>query len=45
MECEQGFTTSFPLSALLDDYVLMAHAVEGRPLPSEHGGPVRLLVP
>jgi len=45
MECEQGFTTSLPLSALVDDDVLVAHTYDGRPLPAEHGGPVRMLVP
>ena len=45
MECEQGFTTSLPLAPLLDDDVLIAHSVDGRPLPAEHGGPVRMLVP
>jgi DMSO/TMAO reductase YedYZ molybdopterin-dependent catalytic subunit len=45
MECEQGFTTSLPIEALQDDDVLLAHTVDGAPLPSEHGGPVRMLVP
>lgn len=45
MECEQGFTTSLPYEALLDEDVLLAHSVEGQPLPLEHGGPVRMLVP
>jgi DMSO/TMAO reductase YedYZ molybdopterin-dependent catalytic subunit len=45
MECEQGFTTSLPLDALLDEDVLLAHEYEGAPLPPEHGGPVRMLVP
>jgi DMSO/TMAO reductase YedYZ molybdopterin-dependent catalytic subunit len=45
MECEQGFTTSLPISALLEDHVMLAHTYEGRPLPAEHGGPVRMLVP
>jgi DMSO/TMAO reductase YedYZ molybdopterin-dependent catalytic subunit len=45
MECEQGFTTSLPIQALRDDDVLLAHTVEGAPLPDEHGGPVRMLVP
>lgn len=44
LECEQGFTTSLPLSALLDDDVLLAHSADGAPLSSEHGGPVRMLV-
>jgi DMSO/TMAO reductase YedYZ molybdopterin-dependent catalytic subunit len=45
MECEQGFTTSLPLAALRDDDVLLAHSADGAPLSSEHGGPVRMLVP
>ncbi len=45
MECAQGFTTSLPYDALRDDDVLLAHTVEGAPLPPEHGGPVRMLVP
>ncbi|HYK92827.1 MAG TPA: molybdopterin-dependent oxidoreductase [Thermoplasmata archaeon] len=45
MQCEQGFTTSLPLDALLDDDVLIAHTYDGQPLPAEHGGPVRMLVP
>jgi DMSO/TMAO reductase YedYZ molybdopterin-dependent catalytic subunit len=45
MECEQGFTTSLPLDTLLEGDVLVAHTVEGAPLPPEHGGPVRMLVP
>jgi DMSO/TMAO reductase YedYZ molybdopterin-dependent catalytic subunit len=45
MECEQGFTTSLPLEALVDDDVLIAHMYDGLPLPPEHGGPVRMLVP
>jgi DMSO/TMAO reductase YedYZ molybdopterin-dependent catalytic subunit len=45
MECEQGFTTSLPYAALRDEDVLLAHTVEGAALPTEHGGPVRMLVP
>ena len=45
MECEQGFTTSLPIEPLQDTDVLVAHTVEGAPLPAEHGGPVRMLVP
>jgi DMSO/TMAO reductase YedYZ molybdopterin-dependent catalytic subunit len=39
------YTTNLPLEALLDDDVLLAHSVLGKPLASEHGGPVRLVVP
>jgi DMSO/TMAO reductase YedYZ molybdopterin-dependent catalytic subunit len=45
LECEQGFTTSLPVDALRDEDVLLAHTVEEAPLPAEHGGPVRMLVP
>ncbi|MGA3021620.1 MAG: molybdopterin-dependent oxidoreductase [Thermoplasmata archaeon] len=45
LECEQGFMTSLPYEAARDDDVLIAHSVEGGPLPPEHGGPVRALVP
>lgn len=39
------YTTNLPLEALLDDDVILAHSVLGKPLPPEHGGPVRLVVP
>lgn len=45
MECAQGFTTSLPLEAMVEDDVLIAHSVDHAPLPLEHGGPVRMLVP
>jgi DMSO/TMAO reductase YedYZ molybdopterin-dependent catalytic subunit len=40
-----GFTTSLPLSALLDDDVLLTWEHDGAPLASEHGYPLRALVP
>lgn len=40
-----GYTTNLPLEALLDDDVIIAHTVFGEPLPHEHGGPVRIVVP
>jgi len=40
-----GYTTNLPLTALLDDDVLIAHSVLGTPLSIEHGGPARLIVP
>ena len=45
MESEQGFTTSLPYRILLEDDVMIAYNVEGKPLSIEHGGPVRMLVP
>lgn len=39
------YTTNLPIEALLDDDVMLAHSVLGKPLAPEHGGPVRLVVP
>jgi DMSO/TMAO reductase YedYZ molybdopterin-dependent catalytic subunit len=40
-----GYTTNLPLSAVLEDDVLVAHTYDGKPLEPDHGAPVRLLVP
>lgn len=40
-----GYTTNLPLADLLGGRAWIAHAYDGRPLTSEHGGPARLLVP
>ena len=40
-----GYTTNLPIEALLDDDVLVAHTVLGKPLTREHGGPARIIVP
>jgi DMSO/TMAO reductase YedYZ molybdopterin-dependent catalytic subunit len=40
-----GYTTNVPLADLTHDNVLFAHTHNGKPLPSEHGGPLRLVVP
>ena len=40
-----GYDTNLPLEACLDDDVLLVHGWMGRPLPPEHGGPVRMIVP
>ncbi|HEU4977084.1 MAG TPA: sulfite oxidase-like oxidoreductase [Baekduia sp.] len=40
-----GYSTNLPLDALMDDDVLIAHRAGDAPLPREHGGPARLLVP
>jgi len=39
------YTTNLPLERALDPDVLLAHGVEGEPLPREHGGPVRMITP
>jgi len=40
-----GYDTNLPLSEALKDDVLLAHTVDGAPLPPEHGGPVRVITP
>ena len=40
-----GYTTNLPLEEALKDDVLLVHTAEGRPLPPEHGGPVRVITP
>jgi DMSO/TMAO reductase YedYZ molybdopterin-dependent catalytic subunit len=40
-----GYTTNLRLEAFAADDVLLAHEWEGKPIPLEHGGPVRVVVP
>lgn len=40
-----GYTTNLPLNRLRGEQAWLVWTHEGRPLPREHGGPVRLLVP
>jgi DMSO/TMAO reductase YedYZ molybdopterin-dependent catalytic subunit len=40
-----GYTTNVPRAAFEDADVLLAHAWEGKPIPREHGGPVRVILP
>ncbi len=42
--CEAGYTTNMPLEAMLQDNVLLATHFEGRPLPLDHGWPLRVIV-
>jgi DMSO/TMAO reductase YedYZ molybdopterin-dependent catalytic subunit len=45
IHAEQGFTTNMPRKDLDRPANLLAFGSNGEPLPAEHGGPVRLLVP
>jgi DMSO/TMAO reductase YedYZ molybdopterin-dependent catalytic subunit len=40
-----GFTTSLPLTDLLNNDVLIAYKLNDKPLEPEHGAPLRLIVP
>jgi DMSO/TMAO reductase YedYZ molybdopterin-dependent catalytic subunit len=40
-----GYTTNLPLADLVDGQAWIAYEYDGAPLPAEHGGPARLLVP
>jgi DMSO/TMAO reductase YedYZ molybdopterin-dependent catalytic subunit len=40
-----GYTTNLPLSDVTDGKAWVVWDVDGRPLPPDHGGPARLLVP
>ena len=40
-----GYTTNIPLEDLTDGKAWIAYGYDGEPLPPEHGGPARLLVP
>jgi DMSO/TMAO reductase YedYZ molybdopterin-dependent catalytic subunit len=40
-----GYTTNLPFEDLLDGKAWVAFEYDDGPLPAEHGGPVRLLVP
>jgi DMSO/TMAO reductase YedYZ molybdopterin-dependent catalytic subunit len=39
------YTTNLPLARATEDDVLLVHTWEGRPLPRDHGGPVRVITP
>jgi DMSO/TMAO reductase YedYZ molybdopterin-dependent catalytic subunit len=40
-----GYTTNLPLSEVTGDKAWIVWEHEGKPLPPEHGGPVRMIVP
>lgn len=40
-----GYTVNLPIEEALKPDVLVVHAVDGAPLPVEHGGPVRVITP
>jgi DMSO/TMAO reductase YedYZ molybdopterin-dependent catalytic subunit len=40
-----GYTTNLPLADVVGGKAFIAYAYDDRPLPPEHGGPARLVVP
>jgi DMSO/TMAO reductase YedYZ molybdopterin-dependent catalytic subunit len=40
-----GYTTNLPLPDIRDGKAWVVYEYEGAPLPPEHGGPIRMLVP
>jgi DMSO/TMAO reductase YedYZ molybdopterin-dependent catalytic subunit len=43
--CYGGYTTNLPLDDFLADGCMLAHTLEGEPIPTEHGGPLRSIIP
>ena len=43
--CHGGYTTNVPVADLIGGKAMIATRYEGLPIPPEHGGPARLLVP
>jgi DMSO/TMAO reductase YedYZ molybdopterin-dependent catalytic subunit len=43
--CDGGYTTNLPLEDVTGGKAWVAYEYQGGPLPAEHGGPARLLVP
>lgn len=40
-----GYTTNVKLSSFAETNVLLAHSWEGKAIPRDHGGPVRVVIP
>ena len=40
-----GYSTNNPFDVCMDDDVLIANKVYGKPIPVEHGGPARVIIP
>ena len=43
--CDGGYSTNLPLADVMGGKAWVAFMYDGKPLPPEHGGPARLLVP
>lgn len=45
VHCHDGYTTNIETNDLMFPTSILAQTLEGQPLPREHGGPLRLLLP
>lgn len=45
LHCYGGYTTNLTLADFVREENFFAHELEGQPLPVNHGGPLRLVVP
>ena len=43
--CYGGYTTNLPLEAIMESDGILAHKLDGQELSSDHGWPLRLVVP
>ena len=41
----EGYSTNVPLEELLKPNVIVAYELEGKEIPPEHGGPIRMIIP
>jgi DMSO/TMAO reductase YedYZ molybdopterin-dependent catalytic subunit len=40
-----GYTTNTPLAKINTDTAILAYELDGEPLPRDHGGPMRMIIP
>jgi DMSO/TMAO reductase YedYZ molybdopterin-dependent catalytic subunit len=45
MICEDGYYESMPISEAMDERTLLVYAMNGEPLTTEHGFPLRIYIP
>ena len=43
--CYGGYTTNLAMADFLAAGCMLAHTLEGEPIPAEHGGPLRAIIP